>query len=102
MGQFIYAIISWLLGAIVFVIIAQAVMSWLIAFNVINTRHPVVRQIENFLWAVTRPVLRPIQRVIPPLGAVDISPLIAIVLIQAARSYLLPWIFGPIIAALHG
>ncbi len=67
-----------------------------------NDRHPIVRQIEGFLYAVTRPVLAPIRRIIPNLGAVDISPIIALLIIEGARSYLLPWLFRPIIAALGG
>ena len=60
----------------------------------INLRHPVARQIVMFLDAVTRPILRPIQRIIPPLGGFDISPIIAIIILQAAEQYLVPWVFG--------
>ena len=103
MGLFLLQIISSLLGLLEIVIIASAVVSWLIYFQVINSRHPMVGQIERFLWAVTRPVLRPIQKVIPPLGGtVDISPVIALVVIEAARVYLLPWLFAPIIRLLGG
>lgn len=103
MGLFLFQIISALLGLLEIVIIASAVVSWLIYFQVINSRHPAVGQIERFLWAVTRPVLRPIQKVIPPLGGtVDISPVIALIVIEAARSALLPWLFAPIIRLLGG
>ncbi len=102
MGLFLYKIIDGLLGLLSLAIIVSAVMSWLIAFNVVNDRNPYVGQIERFLWAVTRPVLWPIQKVVPPLGTVDITPIIALLIIQAARSYLLPWIFTPIVAALGG
>ena len=102
MGLFILYVLDGLLGFIELAIIIWAVMSWLIAFNVMNDRHPMVRQIEGFLYAVTRPVLAPIRRVIPNLGAVDISPIIALLIIEGARSYLLPWLFRPIIAALGG
>ena len=102
MGSFIYYIIDAILGLLAFAIIASVILSWLIAFNVINTRHPIVGQIAHFLDAVTRPVLWPLQKVIPPLGAVDLTPLIALIIIQGIRSYLLPWVFQPIIAALGG
>ena len=102
MGLFLYKIIDGLLGLLSLAIIISAVMSWLVAFNVINDRHPIVGQIERFLLAVTRPVLWPIQKVVPTLGAVDISPIIALLIIQAARSYLLPWIFTPIVGYLGG
>ena len=102
MGSFLYYIIDAILGLLAVAIIASVILSWLIAFNVINTRHPIVGQIERFLDAVTRPVLWPLQKVIPPLGAVDLTPLIALIIIQGIRSYLLPWIFHPIVAALGG
>jgi YggT family protein len=51
---------------------------------------------------VTKPVLAPFRKIIPPLGAVDITPIIAILVIEAARSYLLPWLFRPIVSALGG
>ncbi len=102
MGNFLFAIIEGLLGLLEVAIIISAVMSWLIAFNVMNDRHPMVRQIEGFLYAVTRPVLAPLRRIIPNLGAVDISPIIALLIIEAARRYLIPWIFAPVIAALGG
>jgi YggT family protein len=96
MGHFIYFILDGILGLLEVAIIVWAVMSWLVAFNVMNDRHPLVRQIERFLDAVTRPVLAPLRRVIPTLGAVDISPIIALLIIEGARIYLLPWLFRPI------
>lgn len=91
-GFFEYIIIQ-LINLLVLAIIVAAVLSWLVAFDVINLRHPVARQVVMFLDAVTRPVLRPIQRVIPPLGGFDISPVIAIIILQAMSAYLVPWIF---------
>jgi YggT family protein len=96
MTGFIYTIVDALLQLLVFAIIASAILSWLVAFNVINISHPVARQIVYFLEAVTRPVLWPFRRIIPPLGGVDITPLLALIVIQAARNYLLPWIFAPL------
>lgn len=64
-----------------YLIIASAILSWLVAFNVVNTRNDFVRSIWNFLDAVTEPALRPIRRILPNLGGVDISPVILILLI---------------------
>jgi len=64
-----------------YLIIASAILSWLVAFNVVNTRNDVVRTIWNFLDAVTEPALRPIRRILPNLGGVDISPVLLILLI---------------------
>ena len=98
MGHFLLYIIDGLLSALVLAIIVSAVMSWLVVFDVINLRNPYVAGIARFLDAVTRPILRPIQRFIPPLGGVDITPIIALLIIQGAQRYLLPILFGPIIA----
>ena len=94
MGSFIFFILGQLLGLLVLAIIISAVCSWLVAFNVINIRHPVARNILGVLEAVTRPVLRPFQRFIPTLGGIDISPIVAIIVIQAAQRFLLPWLHG--------
>lgn len=79
------------------VIIISAVLSWLIAFNVVNYRNPVVAQIDQTLRALTEPVLGPIRRRMPNLGAVDISPivvLLGIIFIQMVLSYYVrPYVF---------
>ena len=102
MGSFLEFVIGSLLSLLVWAIIISAILSWLVAFDVINLRNRFVYNVARFLDAVTRPVLRPFQRIIPPLGGVDISPIIVILVLQAANAYLLPWIFAPIIAALGG
>ena len=100
MGSFLFFIADNLLNLLVLAIIISAVMSWLVAFDVINLRNPMVYNVSRFLDAVTRPLLRPVQRVIPALGGVDISPIIVLLVIQGARIYLLPLIFRPIIGAI--
>lgn len=99
--HFIIYIIRALLQAWIFAVIVSAILSWLVAFDVINLRNPFVYNVAHFLDAVTRPVLRPVQKIIPPLGGVDISPIIVLLVIQGVRLYLLPLAFGPIIAVLH-
>jgi YggT family protein len=64
-----------------YIIIAAAVLSWLVAFDVVNSRSDLVRSIWRFLDAVTEPVLRPIRSILPNLGGVDISPVLLIFLI---------------------
>jgi YggT family protein len=82
------------LNLYMYLIFASAILSWLVAFNVVNTRNDFVRAIWNFLDAVTEPALRPIRRVLPNLGGVDISPVILILLIifiqKLIVDYLLP------------
>ena len=94
MGSFLYFIISSLLELLVWAIIISAILSWLVAFDVINLRNRFVYNVSRFLDAVTRPVLAPFQRLIPPLGGVDISPIIALLIIQGVRSYILPLILS--------
>ncbi|WP_375465148.1 YggT family protein [uncultured Methylobacterium sp.] len=75
----------WLFDTIVqlfiYVLIASAVLSWLVAFNVVNVRNPIVAQIGEVLYRITEPVLRPIRNLLPNLGGVDISPIILILLL---------------------
>lgn len=82
--------ISYLLTLYVYILIAAAVLSWLIAFNVVNTRHGAVAMIAEFLYRVTEPVLAPIRRMMPNLGAIDISPVVVILLIIFIQSVILP------------
>lgn len=80
-----------------YVVIASALFSWLYAFGVVNPRNQVVSAIGNFLYQATEPVLRPIRRVMPNLGAIDISPvilLLGILLIQQIIiRYVYPYVF---------
>jgi YggT family protein len=74
-----YAVVNLLLTIIDlywWVVIAMAVMSWLIAFDVVNTRSQAVYSIWNALNALTEPVLRPIRNVLPSFGGLDISPVV--------------------------
>ena len=98
MAGFLYTIVDGLLGLLVIAIIVSAILSWLVAFNVINLRNQFVYGLARFLDAVTSPILRPVQKIIPPLGGVDISPIIVILVLQAARGFLLPWLFRPLFA----
>jgi YggT family protein len=75
----------WLLNTVIniyiWLLIAGAILSWLIAFNVVNTRNRFVYLVGDFLHRVTEPALRPIRRVLPNLGGVDLSPLVLILLL---------------------
>jgi YggT family protein len=65
----------------IYLLIAAAVLSWLIAFNVVNTRNQFVAMVGEFLYRITEPLLRPIRNIMPNLGGIDISPVILILLI---------------------
>ncbi|ATN36330.1 hypothetical protein ACO34A_21305 [Rhizobium sp. ACO-34A] len=68
------------------VLIASAIFSWLYAFNVINSSNSFVNSIGTFLYNVTEPVLRPIRKILPDLGGIDISPIVVLLLIFFIRS----------------
>jgi YggT family protein len=74
------------------VVILQAVMSWLIAFGVINTYNKFVSQVAEMLYRLTEPALRPIRNVMPNLGGVDISPIILLLLIWFVRSLIVEYL----------
>ncbi|MDH3666087.1 MAG: YggT family protein [Paracoccaceae bacterium] len=68
-----------------FIIIAHVVLSWLINFDIVNLRQPVVAQIWHGLNRLTEPVYRPIRRMLPDLGGIDIAPMIALVGLYALQ-----------------
>jgi len=77
----ILEVILIVLDLYVYLLIASAILSWLIAFNVVNTRNQFVAAVAEFLYRITEPVLAPIRRFMPSLGGLDISPIILILLI---------------------
>lgn len=100
MASFLQFIVSSLLSLLYWAIIISAVMSWLIAFDIINLRNQFVYNVHRFLDAVTRPILAPFQRIIPTLGGVDISPIIVLLIIVGIQRYLVPMAFAPLRAIL--
>jgi len=88
--NFVFFILNAILQLLIFAMIANAILSWLVAFDVINLRNQFVYNVAKFLDAVTRPILAPFQKIIPPLGGVDISPIIAILVISGIQRFLLP------------
>ena len=70
------------------IVIAQVIMSWLVAFGVINTHNRLVAQIGEVLYRLTEPALRPIRRLIPNLGGIDISFVILVLLLWFIRAEL--------------
>jgi YggT family protein len=84
----------------IWVVIAAAILSWLVAFNVVNTNNRVVLTIGDMLYRVTEPALRPIRNILPNLGGIDISPVILILLLLFIRDVvLLGWIAPAFVAS---
>jgi len=77
----------------IWVVIASAILSWLIAFNVVNTSNRFVYSVADMLYRITEPALRPIRSILPNLGGIDISPVVLILLLLFIRDVvLLGWI----------
>ena len=81
----LYSIIDMILQILVWIIIVQVILSWLVAFNVINTSSPFVRSLATGLDRLTAPLYRPIRRLLPDFGGIDFSPLVLILAIQILR-----------------
>ena len=81
-----------------FVLIVAVIMSWLVAFNVINTNNQVIASIGRALYNLTEPVYRPIRRFLPDFGGVDLSPIVVVIILffleQIIRSVLAPALLG--------
>lgn len=87
--EFIFRIVDSLLGLLEIAVIVNAVVSWLVAFQVINMRNQAARSFVILLDRLTRPFLAPFRRFIPPIGGLDITPVLLIIVIQAVRDPLL-------------
>lgn len=71
-----------------FVLIGAAIFSWLYAFHIVNPNNGVVRTIGHFFYALTEPILRPIRRILPNFGAIDISPLVVLLVIFFLQNFM--------------
>jgi YggT family protein len=74
----------------IWLLVIQAILSWLVAFNVVSMRQPLVRQLVWGMQRLTEPLLGPIRRVLPPMGGLDLSPMALIFALIALRDFLLP------------
>jgi YggT family protein len=79
----------------IWVIIISAILSWLIAFNVVNTHNRFVATVTDILWRLTEPALRPIRSILPNLGGIDISPVILIFLLLFIRDLIVEYALQP-------
>lgn len=84
----ILSVVFLVLDLIVWILVAQAILSWLLAFNVISFRNQAVRQIAYSFDRLTAPLLAPIRRVLPDMGGLDVSPMVLILGIIAIQRIL--------------
>jgi YggT family protein len=83
-------IVSLLLNVLWWIIIVQAVLSWLVAFNIINTSSDFVRSVLIALDRLTEPLYRPIRRILPDFGALDLSPMVVLLIIIILQRIVIP------------
>lgn len=88
------SLIDFVITIFIWILIANAVMSWLVAFNVIDPNNSIVRQIGYFLWRITEPVLAPVRKILPSLGGIDLSPIVVIIALYFIRNRVLVDILG--------
>ena len=100
MGSALLFLFHAIIQIIVVVVIVNAIISWLVAFDVINLRNPTVGRLVRALDAATEPLLRPIRRFIPSLGGLDISPIVLILLLQALQILVDRTIAVPLVSTL--
>jgi YggT family protein len=86
-------IVLLILQIYIWLLIAAAILSWLIAFNVVNTRNQAVHMIGDMLYRLTEPLLRPIRSMLPNLGGIDISPVILILIILFLENVIIRYIY---------
>ncbi len=84
---------STLIWTYIYIVVASAILSWLVVFGVVNTRNQFVAMAVDFLYRVTEPALRPIRRLMPNLGGIDISPIILIIGLGFLLQ-LIYWLYG--------
>ena len=82
-----------ILDLYIWLLIAAAILSWLVAFNVVNARNQFVAMVGDFLFRVTEPVLRPIRNMLPSLGGIDVSPVVVILIIILIKDIIVRYIY---------
>jgi YggT family protein len=85
-------VLYYILQFYMWIVIAAVIMSWLRAFNVVNMYNQFVRMVVRFLDALTDPVFRFVRRFLPPLGGIDLSPIVIFLVIIVLQEFVVPWI----------
>jgi YggT family protein len=89
----LFEFIRYLVTLYIYVIIASAILSLMLAFNVVNSRNQFVQSLWQAMLAVTEPLLRPIRRLMPNLGVIDFSPVVLIIACVGIRDFLIPFLY---------
>ena len=96
MRSILYVILL-VLDLYIWLLIAAAILSWLVAFNVVNARNQFVAMVGDFLFRVTEPVLRPIRNMLPSLGGIDVSPVVVILIIILIKDIIVRYIYPAVL-----
>ncbi len=91
--QSVLILVDTIISIFVWLLIASAVLSWLVAFNVINTRNRFVYTVVDILYRVTEPVLRPIRSILPNIGGIDLSPVVLILGLYFIRNLMFEYLW---------
>lgn len=96
--MFIFASLAWILGTIIqifiLIIILEVALSWLIAFELVNPENEAARNLTNLLKRVTDPVYKPIRKYVPPVGGIDLTPLVVIIGVQIIAGLIFRLLLG--------
>jgi YggT family protein len=92
MRSILYVILL-VLDLYIWLLIASAILSWLVAFNVVNSRNQFVAMVGDFLYRITEPVLRPIRGILPNLGGIDLSPVVLILIIILLKDIIIRYVY---------
>ena len=95
-------IVEVLLNVVWWIIVVQAILSWLLAFNVINQSNDFVRSVWYALQRMTEPLYRPIRRILPDFGALDLSPLVVLLVLYILQTIVIPSIAQSYLTASYG
>lgn len=93
----IFQTLQLILDVIFFIMVAHIIMSWLITFQVLNLRQPIVGQIWDGLNRLLEPAYAPLRRLLPNTGGLDLAPLVAFIIVIALRDFFLPEIFRSLV-----
>lgn len=88
--QIVLEILDIILQVVTWFIIIQIVLSWLIAFNVVSMQNDLVRQLVESLHRITEPLYRPVRKIMPDLGMIDLAPMVVILVVMILRNSIIP------------
>ncbi len=92
----VFTLLDYLISLLIWAIVLQIIVSWLLAFNILDARNRFVWTVNDFLFRVTDPFLRPIRRRLPNFGNIDLSPWVLVLLLQFVVRPILAWLFAGI------